>query len=130
MNTTTLNMTTLDGGNVIIKKGGGGGDTPSGGGDWRYFKFGENSAAKNIILSSLATTVKGGYEGESPKIVFSFGTREADFIVSAFAFFADAYVTDFDGNKIKAGEAYANILGMLPNYGVEAISEEEFYTLD
>jgi hypothetical protein len=32
MNTTTLNMTTLDGGNVIIKKGQGGGSTPPSGG--------------------------------------------------------------------------------------------------
>jgi hypothetical protein len=29
MNTTTLNMTTLDGGNVIIKRGEGGGSTPT-----------------------------------------------------------------------------------------------------
>lgn len=33
MNTTTLNMTTLDGGNVIIKKGGGGTPTPPSGGE-------------------------------------------------------------------------------------------------
>ena len=39
MNTTTLNMTTLDG-NVIIKKGGGGTPTPPSGGengDWEYY---------------------------------------------------------------------------------------------
>ena len=42
MNVTTLNMTTLDGGNVIIKKGGGGTPTPPSGGesgDWEYYKF-------------------------------------------------------------------------------------------
>lgn len=40
MNTTTLNMTTLDGG-VIIKKGGGGGNAPtSGESDWVFMRAG------------------------------------------------------------------------------------------
>lgn len=53
MNTTTLNMTTLDGGNVIIKRGGGGGTTI-------------NNQDKVVDITENGTTevvADGGYTG-------------------------------------------------------------------
>lgn len=50
MNTTTLNMTTLDGGNVIIKKGGGGTPTPPSG---EREKAGMTYVPKQALFTAL-----------------------------------------------------------------------------
>jgi hypothetical protein len=59
MNTTTLNMTTLDGGNVIIKRGEGGGSMPpSGGSNVEYYDVSGLNAILAIVLAGVSVNVK------------------------------------------------------------------------
>jgi hypothetical protein len=72
MNNTTLNMTTLDGGNVIIKRGEGGGSTPPSGGERnvRYYKA-EDLGVLLTVMACMSTLYAIDFRlGTDPKNIF------------------------------------------------------------
>jgi hypothetical protein len=144
-NITTLNMTTLDGGNVIIKKGEGGGSTPPSGEESastiEYFDFSEGlneSWATFLILSCIEVKGYPTLNGQSVKVLapanvyktlagelLSIRQATIDFsmpiIISAGGQTQTATVADF---LIQQG-ATQEKLDALPR-----ITKEEFYKLD
>lgn len=136
MNTTTLNMTTLDGG-VIIKKGNApappsGGE--SGGGDWHYFDVSGLDGFQKIqvVSAAMMQKVKGEtFEGilgiASAVMPAGFG-----YMVSAIDEIK-AIGTDYSA-EMRIGEQSVTIgqnITTAPWYGqIPEITEEQFYTLE
>ena len=133
MNTTTLNMTTLDGG-VIIKKGGTP-TPPSVGSDWHYFDVGGLEGLKKLQVLQIGMMYK--VQGESIKnILGAAGT------VMPIGF---GYGVPVDVEEIKAiGTDYSTEIGIgeqsatigqsiitAPWFGqVPEITKEQFYNLE
>jgi hypothetical protein len=111
MNITTLNMTTLDGGNVIIKRGEGGGSTPtppSGGGETLYF------AAKD-----------GGAIGDMAEMAYMgcFAVKKADDTISSTGLFLTA--DNFTNETLRSIKAMAFALGNYSSGGGADISNPD-----
>lgn len=129
MNTTTLNMTTLDGGNVIIKKGGSGGSTPTppSGGSMEYVVFNAETYLITFgeFLGMFGYLVKFPNKIEPIGLMVGMGGAVNDAI--AFAIDPTTEV-DFQGERKSVREwgiAFGADLDTLPR-----ITKEEFYNLD
>jgi hypothetical protein len=129
MNTTTLNMTTLDGG-VIIKRGEGGGSTPPSGGEsaMEYWDI----SANNGILSETALfflLVKDESEyGINILSVHNLTTSNINPIAIALDRSIEIVL---EGNKMSVGAALDGFgLADFTQFGWESITKEEFYNLE
>ena len=133
MNTTTLNMTTLDGGNVIIKKGGGGTPTPpSGESTWRYFdcKQAPTDIRVDLVVELQSMIVK--LESLSDNSIMSSAMMEYIEDSSAIvAFGADmSIVVKVTDELITLGQHYEMATDILTQSGIVEITKEQFYSLD
>jgi hypothetical protein len=137
MNTTTLNMTTLDGGNVIIKKGGGGGSTPtppSGGSDWHYFDVSgfEGIEKTSIIQLAMMLKVKGETIESELGVACIIAPTGFEYLLSV-KNEVKAIGVDYS-IEIRMGEQSATVGSSIiaaPWYGqVPEITKEQFYSLD
>ena len=137
MNTTTLNMTTLDGG-VIIKKGTApappsGGE--SGGGDWHYFDVSELDMTDaiigmSIIISTMMVkfdvTPKGVGIGSAGYYSLISGASQGNAKILAIGVdYTQHAITD--GQDVLFGDMIAELKAQ---FGLVEITKEQFYTLD
>ena len=131
MNTTTLNMTTLDGG-VIIKKetapappSGG----ESGGSNWRFFDVtGMGDMAK--YMTEMALLVKGENDNyQEVCIVSSYGIMANNAQnIQVYAIAWDESISMVSGGTVVQGK---DIIGMIMSQsGVTEITKEQFYDLN
>lgn len=131
MNTTTLNMTTLDGG-IIIKRGEGGGSTPpSGGSSWRYFDLKALRANAKYVLDPFFL-VKGKVGSGSPTIISPTQLFISESNAEIYAAATDEsvdWVID-SGDKISASVLLAQILPQIQSMGAVEITKEQFYDLN
>jgi hypothetical protein len=141
MNTTTLNMTTLDGGNVIIKKGGGGGSTPpSGGSNWRYFDTTKATVSEGSmpIINMIFSIFKTKYDTHTAIMCGSPTLEEWEakrVVATAADFNLKIYNPVFANLEgIKTIEELINSLGGVESLkqalGFTEITKEQFYSLD
>ena len=140
MNTTTLNMTTLDGG-VIIKKGGGGTPTPPSGGEsgnWRYFdrtiKTPTNEVGAHIGMFTLFKQEQGGQKTIMP--VSYMAILDNQFYTNASALAIDLNMPFvMQGAPFTTVGEFINAQGqsienMTNGWNWTEITEAEFYNLD
>lgn len=131
MNTTTLNMITLDG-NVIIKKGGGGTPTPpsggeSGGSSWRYFDVSGVSNISQIEVLCMIMNVGDAIIPHSGLLTLAFSTfydikdKIKSIGVCPFTIVSASGTQVLDDNMI-------TMFGQ--QFNLHEITEEEFYSLD
>lgn len=127
MNTTTLNMTTLDGG-VIIKKGGGGGSTPPSGGEStieyvsvegkNLFEWGETLAITAFLVKMPTKIV--------PVVLL---TLMGETVNDAIAFALDPTMEfDFQGTRMTIADFLVSMGVDLSTYS--HLTKEQFYSLD
>ena len=127
MNTTTLNMTTLDGG-VIIKKGEGGGSTPPSGGEStieyvsvegkKIFEWGE-ALAITAFLVKMPTKIV-------PVVLL---TLMGETVNDAIAFALDPTMEfDFQGTRMTIADFLVSMGVDLSTY--THLTKEQFYSLD
>ena len=138
MNTTTLNMTTLDGGGIIKKGEGGGSTPPSGGSETMYFAAKDGGAIGYMAEMSLM----GGFAvKKADNTISSIGTflkrgdftNEALMSIKAVAFALGDYSTgggaDISNPDTLRGMMFqANGIEGMPE--IIEITKEQFYTLD
>lgn len=140
MNTTTLNMTTLDGG-IIIKRGEGGGSTPPSEGERvvSYYSI-PNDADVFIkrMAVTLATYIKGTLSTGTKCVEMggAFAMRGSDTVhdwVEAVAIEWDAFYSNVSGTSLTCKEYLEQIVGISIeefNQFYPSITKEQFYTLD
>lgn len=145
MNVTTLNMTTLDGGNVIIKKGEGGTTPtpPSGGesGDWEYYDVSASEEDMSLYAAYLSARVKKAdvRDGVISKVqigcmLFAFASSDYDKYI-AFAVDFSQPCIDANGTRtlreqiaLYPNTELAQLVGMLQSF--PRLTKEQFYSLD
>ena len=145
MNTTTLNMTTLDG-NVIIKKGGGGGtpDTPPSGGGIKYYKGSLGAWTEILVSCPVFMPIKstGAGWGLFPAIAILYFGRDSvglledgTTIIKVYSGEADTRdYSVFEQVPFRSFEQYVEVVrtqgaAMGINEEYTEITEDEFYTL-
>lgn len=139
MNTTTLNMTTLDGG-VIIKRVEGGGSTPTppSGGEVTYYSIPNDAdiVMKRLVIG-YATYIKGTLSTGTKIIEMAgpFVMRSANVhdYAEAVAIEWDAFYTNVSGTSVTCREHLAQLVGIsVEEFSqlVTPITKEEFYSLD
>ena len=136
MNTTTLNMTTLDGG-VIIKKGGGGSTPPSGGSTIEYFVYDKGTAS---AVGTYAQYVKIDAMEGMLKAVMPYSLVVSGIIEQMGGEIKAFGVNLNEGVLLVQGDVFrdSTILEALAENGITRekidaiprITKEQFYTLD
>lgn len=143
MNVTTLNMTTLDGGNVIIKKGGGTPTPPSGGGSVKYYKgtlgaWSELLACCPVFMPikssgagwglfspvSMLTGANPGVLGDGKTTIIKSYSGNADF--RDYTILSEFGIRSFE-EYIEFVRTQGAAMGINEEY--TEITEDEFYTL-
>lgn len=146
MNTTTLNMTTLDGGNVIIKKGEGGGSTPPSGSNVEYLDLRgvEAGQLRNFLVAFAANLnveiTEGGLVG-AKMAGLTWGYLDIMFDTAINPNWAKAISIDLTTNIIQEQDGQQMVmtirelitaLGLNPADidAIPRITKEQFYSLD
>ena len=138
MNTTTLNMTTLDGG-VIIKKGGGGGSTPPSG-DWEYYDCSSSTeiaqyatyfsgiVKKAEVRDDVMSNIKIGC------FIFAYASSDYDKHIAIAIDYSQSCV-DANGKRtlreqlaLYPNSELAQMVGMFQS--LPRLTEEQFYSLE
>ena len=138
MNTTTLNMTTLDGGVIIIKKGGG----ESGGSSWRYFDISAIDTsiqdAKDFVQNTLlaiwhiGVIKEGGQYIPCTSSLAQMYFTESNYKIYRVGFDGAQKTTSFITEGVVSCEELYNtmIAPQLANWGGVEITKEQFYDLN
>ena len=130
MNTTTLNMTTLDGG-VIIKKGGGGTPTPPSGGESAMEYWDITAMSEGVYEVAQWATLLKFIRSERKSIGSMYGLKLSNITPIAVAIDMNLKMANANG-EVKAVSEIFKDLGF-PSFdtiGWKQITEAEFYTLD